>query len=100
MLRNINELQARFPQGPKAGITQETSKYGIEQLRGQWGERVPKVVSAPRRAPLGTGCLFQGELEERRAEAGNFEGQRGEAPNGEPVRDGWEILLGGHGRHE
>lgn len=75
VLRNRNELQARFPQGPKAGSTQETSKYGVEQLRGQWGERVPKVVSAPRRAPLGTGCLFQGELEVRRAEAGNLEGQ-------------------------
>ena len=93
MLRNRKELQARVPPGPKAGITQETSKYGIEQLRRQWGERVPQVVSAPRRAPLGTGCLFQ--LEERRAEAGNLEGQRGEVPSGEPVRDGWEILLGG-----
>lgn len=59
---------------------------------------MPKVVSAPGRVSLGTGCFFQGELEERRAEAGNLEGQRGKAPIGEPVRDGWEILLGGHGR--
>lgn len=78
MVLREQRAAGEVPSRTKGRNAQETSKYGIEQLRRHWGERVPQVVSAPRRALLGTGCLFQ--LEERRARSWNLRAREVRCP--------------------
>lgn len=98
MLRNSNELQMRSPRGPNAVITQETSKYGTKQLgaAGMLGMEKPRGCKFTKEGTSRNWLRRPRRFEGRRAETGDFVGRQGQVPSAETVRNGREVLLGGH----
>lgn len=98
MLRSSNELQMRSPRGPNAVITQETSKYGTKQLRaaGMLGMKKPRGCKFTKEGTSRNWLSRPRRFEGRRTETGDFVGRQGQVPSAETVRNGREVLLGGH----